>query len=112
MRVRDSYLAPNAAPVKIAVKGGSSRPQSIENHDGGNKSPKELRSPITKGDPLMIKSNELILSGVWEGEGAMHSTTSKIDPMTRREFVKRSGTAGLVIGAGSAAPLEPAQSML
>ena len=36
------------------------------------------------------------------------STISKIGPMTRKEFVQGSGTAGLVIGVGGAARLEPA----
>jgi hypothetical protein len=42
VRVRDCRISSNAAPVQIAVKGGSSLPQSIENHDDENKSPKEL----------------------------------------------------------------------
>ena len=41
----------------------------------------------------------------------MKSTTSKTGRMTRREFVKGSGTAGLVIAAGGAALLDPAHSM-
>jgi NADPH-dependent 2,4-dienoyl-CoA reductase/sulfur reductase-like enzyme len=41
----------------------------------------------------------------------MNATTSKTGRMTRREFVKGSGTAGLVIGAGGAALLEPGYSM-
>ena len=41
----------------------------------------------------------------------MNSTTSKVGRMTRREFVKGSGAAGLVVGAGGAALLEPARSM-
>jgi hypothetical protein len=41
----------------------------------------------------------------------MNSTTSKVGKITRREFVKGTGTVGLVIGAGGAALLEPAHSM-
>jgi hypothetical protein len=41
----------------------------------------------------------------------MNSTTSKVGRMTRREFVKGSGAAGLVVGAGGAALFEPAHSM-
>jgi hypothetical protein len=41
----------------------------------------------------------------------MNSIPSEVGRMTRREFVKASGTAGLVIGAGGAALLEPGHSM-
>ena len=41
----------------------------------------------------------------------MNSTANRVGRMTRREFVKGSGAAGLAIGAGGATLLEPAHSM-
>ena len=51
--------------------------------------------------------SQSIVSCAQEGEATMN----KAGRMTRREFVKGSGAAGLVIGAGGTALLEPAYSM-
>jgi hypothetical protein len=46
-----SWPLPNAVRVRSTVTGSIELPQNVENHDDGSKLPKELGSPITKGDP-------------------------------------------------------------